>query len=281
MPLPIPGRTVEALRRSTAFISNGSRRRSGTGSAVVLSDDQVVTNAHVITGGELSVESWEGIMVAGRVLRIDRARDLALVKAEGFGAPAASLFDSEPIRAGTPVLAVGNPLGFRGAVSTGTVHAPNAPGAPLRWIYADVRLAPGNSGGPLADLTGRVIGINTMMTSHGLALAVPARIVQAFLSGRTRRSLGVTLRAVQQASQGFGLLVLEVSPKGAAAHASLLPGDVLIGANRAGLKHVEDLETALDTWTGPVLTIQFVRGGSGKEREVTLSFPEGGIPAAA
>ena len=105
---------------------------------------------------------------------------------------------------GELVIAVGNPLGFIGALTTGVVHSlPNR----KRWLAADVRLAPGNSGGPLADAQGRVIGINTMIAG-GLALAVPSNAVGEFLSGRAARGpvLGVTLQPVPLRSGAFGFL---------------------------------------------------------------------------
>jgi serine protease Do len=294
MPIPIPGRTVEALRRSTVFIASGRRNRTGTGSGIVLANDTLVTNAHVIGGGDLTIESWEGKTARSTVLKVDNGRDLALLHAPGLGAPPASLADSDLVRPGTPVVAVGNPLGFKGAVSTGTVHTlePVPMEGPSRrselnpllfrrWIYADVRLAPGNSGGPLADWEGRVIGINTMVVSGGLALAIPSSVVQAFLARMKRPSLGVTLRPVHSASYGFGLLILEVVPDSPAARASLLPGDILAGANEKQFRYVDDLEILLEEHRDPLLTVQFHRGGDGKERRVAVQLARGPVTTAA
>jgi serine protease Do len=288
MPIPIPGRTAEALRRSTAFVSRGFRNGTGTGSAVVLTDERLITNAHVVGSADVLVESWEGRTVQGKVLKVDQGRDLALLHAPGLGAPPAALADSDTVRPGMPVLAVGNPLGFKGAVSTGTVHAvgPLAtsgldPALRRHWVYADIHLAPGNSGGPLADWEGRVIGINTMVVSGGLALAVPSRVVQAFLVRTKRATLGVTLRPVHSASQGFGLLILEVTPGSPAAWASLLPGDILIGANEKPFQYVDDLETLLAEHRDPLFTLQFRRGGDGKARRVTVQLAPGSVTTAA
>src|SRR5258706_12605695 len=105
-------------------------------------------------------------------------RDLASLKIGATGLPAATPGDSSALRVGELVIAVGNPMGFIGALTTGVVHAlPNR----KRWVAADVRLAPGNSGGPLADAQGCVIGINTMIAG-GLALAVPSNVVAEFLA---------------------------------------------------------------------------------------------------
>src|SRR3954469_2545886 len=199
MALPVPGRVVEILRRSTVEVLSGSSRVSGTGTGTVVTEGQVLTNAHVVRGTSVTVASWEGDRLPATVLRLDQQRDLALLAVQGLRAPASPLGDSDSLRPGTPVLAVGNPLGFVGAVSSGVVHslgiAPPMGGRTA--IYADVRLAPGNSGGPLADYRGQVVGINTMVVSGGLALAVPSRAVQLFLNrNRSGSSLGVVVRPV-------------------------------------------------------------------------------------
>lgn len=290
MPLPVPGRSIEALRRSTAFISSTRRNRAATGSAIVLLNDTLITNAHVVESGAgiFEVESWEGKTRSATILRVDRSRDLALLHAAGLGAPPASLADSDRLRAGTPVVAVGNPAGFKGAVSTGTVHSCgpvsiNGTDALLsrRWICADVQLAPGNSGGPLADYEGRVIGVNTMVVYGGLALAVPARTVQTFLSAGKRRSLGVTLRPLRLNEQVIGWLILEIDSAGAAAAASLLPGDILVGAGDQLFRDLDDLETALTQIDDRRLTLQFHRGGDPKDRRVTVQWPPAPATTAA
>jgi serine protease Do len=289
MPLPAPGRAIEALRRSTAFISNRRRNHAGTGSAIVLTNETLVTNAHVVgAAGTVQVESWEGKTTGATVLKIDHSRDLALLHAPGLGAPPAALADSDAVRPGTPVIAVGNPVGFKGAVSTGTVHSSGPisingtdPALSRRWVCADIHLAPGNSGGPLADWEGRVIGVNTMVMSSGLALAVPSRAVDAFLAADKRRSLGVTLRPVRLSQQGIGLLILEMEPRGAVALASLIPGDILIGANEEPFRNIEDLETALARVRDQTLTLQFRRGGDQKGRRVTVQWAPPPITTAA
>lgn len=288
MPIPFPGRTVESLQHSTVFVSSEPLRsssdarrrgqRTSSGSAIALTDGMLVTNAHVAEGADLLVESWDGKSIRPTVIRVDRGRDMALLHAPGLNALPAMLGDSDSLRPGSPVIAVGNPLGFRGAVSTGIVHSIGHLGenfAPSRkWIYADVRLAPGNSGGPLADWQGRVVGINTMVSfggrsSGGLALAIPSRAVQAFLANKKRGRLGVSLRAVQRKGHGFVLLILEVATDGPAALASLLPGDMLAGINGKRLRHMDDLEDALGE-NEALIHLEFVRGGDHKLRRVAV-----------
>jgi serine protease Do len=149
MALPVPGRVVEMLRRSTVEVLSGSSRISGSGTGTVVTESQVVTNAHVVRGRSVTVASWEGARLPAKVLSVDDRRDLALLGVQGLRAPVSPLGESNALRAGTPVFAVGNPLGFVGAVSSGVVHSVGA-AAPMggqTGIYADVQLAPGNSGG--------------------------------------------------------------------------------------------------------------------------------------
>ena len=275
MPLPVPGRVVEALRRSTVEVLSGPRGLSGTGTGTVVTEGQVVTNAHVIRGGSVTVASWEGDRLPATVLRVDGHRDLALLSVNGLRAPGSPLGDSNALRSGTPVVAVGNPLGFIGAVSSGVVHTVGAapPMDGRTAIYADVRLAPGNSGGPLADYSGQVVGINTMVISGGLALAIPSRAVQLFLKrSRTGSSLGVVVRPVPMKDQRVGMMILEVSPGGAAERASLLPGDVLVGANQSRFRTLEDLESVTEEAPGSVVVLEFYRAGVRTLRRVALQL---------
>jgi serine protease Do len=164
------------LRRSVVQVVPG-------GSGVIWNaHGGIVTNAHVATGARAEIVDASGQRHLARVVWRDRARDLALLYAgPGTLAPAAEIGDSDSLRAGQLVLAIGNPLGLTGAVAAGMIHNVGRL-ARREWIQADVRLAPGNSGGMLADASGRVIGITTMIW-NGLALAVPSNEVNAFIQG--------------------------------------------------------------------------------------------------
>lgn len=179
------GETAEKLRRSTVQVVSG---RSGQGSGVITSSTgYIVTNAHVIRGREQMIELWDGRRFPAQVLAFARRHDLALLKADTLGLPAATLGDSSILKAGEIAMAVGNPMGFVGAVSTGVIYnvGPLQGVGTNNWVQAAVRLAPGNSGGPLANAAGKVIGINTMIAG-GLALAIPSNVVSDFLR-RARR----------------------------------------------------------------------------------------------
>jgi len=255
------GEIAERLRRSTVQVGASDPRR-GSGSGVVWnSDGLILTNAHVARASEMQVELWDGRRLEARVIDRDSRRDLASLRIAAPGLEAVTPGDSGALRAGELVIAVGNPLGFAGAVSTGVIHSIGPlPGmARQRWIRADVQLAPGNSGGPLANAQGQVIGINTAIV-NGLGVAVPSNAVTAFLRQGARPSLGVTLRPVP-----VGLEILGVEPDGAAAAASLRQGDILLGS-------FDDLGDALDSGRD-VLRLQFFRGDRTKVREAFVRLP--------
>jgi serine protease Do len=210
---------IERLRRSTVQVGNPGERGGGSG-VIWRPDGLVVTNAHVARSRTMSVQLPDGRGFTAGVTQRDARRDLASLRIDAHGLPAAEIGDPDALRVGELVIAVGNPLGLAGAAAVGVVQSPPR----ADWIRADVRLAPGNSGGPLANARGEVVGINAMIV-NGLGLAVPAAAVEAFLekageSGRPR--LGVVVRAVRT-----GRLVLEVESGGLADRMGVLIGDVI------------------------------------------------------
>jgi serine protease Do len=278
------GEIAEQLRRSTVLITARSGSR-GNGSGVIWSSDgTIVTNAHVTRSSKLRVQLWDGREFDATVVARDYARDLAHVRLDisrnnTTNLPAATAGDSSRARSGELAIAIGNPLGFVGALTTGVIHAvgPLRGLGPQSWVQADVRLAPGNSGGPLADAHGRVIGINTMAAGR-LALAIPSNVVADFLADRSSDAwLGVTLYPVQiprprQNRKTFGLVILEIEPGSPAAQASLLPGDILLGAADNPFAFIEDLSRAL-RGNGPrTLRLEFLRGDYDRIRRVTLQL---------
>jgi serine protease Do len=276
MPIPVPGRLGEALRRSTVHVRVAGGRQEGSGSGIALTGDRVLTNAHVVRGGPITVEWWEGKAMAATVTKVDRHRDLALLQVPKLEAPPATLGDSSRLKAGTPVIAVGNPLGFIGALSSGVVHAlrPLSGGGP-KWIHADVRLAPGSSGGPLADFDGQILGVNTMIIPSGLALAIPSRAIQSFLlPAAKRKTLGVTVRPVQGRNGQTGLMILEIEENSAAEKSSLLPGDILAGANGHKFRDTDDLQSAMDEAADALLHMEFYRAGKPELRRVAVELKQ-------
>jgi serine protease Do len=259
------GEVTERLRRSTVQVRS-SKASSGSG-VIWNSSGQVVTNAHVLREEPANVELWSGRQVAAHVVKSDPRRDLAMLQIEAQDLPAAAHGDSETLRPGELVIAVGNPLGFTGAVSTGVIHSVRRfEGSEQPWIVSDVRLAPGNSGGPLANARGEVIGINTMIAG-GLACAITSKAVKKFLG---QPHFGVTVRAmpVERGSQSVGLMVLEVSPQSPAERASLRPGDILMSAAEKPFHSFKDLEDALNSTREGLLEIEFRREPGIRPRRV-------------
>jgi len=269
------GAVAEELRRSTVLIEAGGR---GSGSGVIWQPDGlIVTNAHVAHSSRMRVQLWDGRELPAEVTMRDPRVDLATLRISASELPAAESGDSSNLRPGQLAIAIGNPLGFVGALTTGVIHAtgPFRALGPRSWVQASVRLAPGNSGGPLADASGRVIGINTMVAG-GLALAIPSNAVTQFLFAGPRDSwLGVTVRDVRvprHSGRKFGLLVLEVQPGSPAALASLLPGDILLGTVDEPFQSLDDLAQALVGNAPRILRLEFLRGDYSGVRRVTVQL---------
>jgi len=277
------GEIAERLRRSTVHVSSEGRRGGASG-VIWLADGLIVTNAHVARSTHPRVGLWDGRDFEGRVTAYDARRDLAALRIGAAGLEAATAGDSSMLRPGELAIAVGNPMGFAGAVSTGVIHSIGPlPGMGAQdWVRATARLAPGNSGGPLANAKGKVVGINTAIV-NGLGLAVPSRDIAEFLRRGSRPRLGVALRPVVYDGRRWGLLVLEVEKDGAAAQASLRVGDILVDAGRP-LESMDSLHDALDAAAAPgggPLRLAFLRGDRSHTRETVVQIRALGVAAEA
>jgi S1-C subfamily serine protease len=266
--------------------------QEGSGSGVVISGDGfLVTSAHVVEGstrgGASFVDGWEtGFDVVGR----DRLSDLAVLKLEGSEAPAAELGDATSLEVGQLVVALGNPLGFSGSVTAGVISAlgrsiaANSRGHTRlveNVIQTDAALHPGNSGGPLADAAGRVVGVNTAvvgpMIGQGLGLAVPideatkSIIAELIKSGRIRRAyLGVAggtrplpPRLAERLGRDRGIEVVEVVEGSPAQRAGIRPGDILVAGDGEPLRDAKDLQRMMTgDRVGGSVEITVIRGGA-------------------
>jgi serine protease Do len=173
------GDVAARLGRVTVQVRAGARS-AGAG-VIWRRDGLIVTNAHVAAGASATVVLSDGRELAARVLARDPRRDLALLSIGAAPLEAALHADARGLRPGELVIALGHPLGVPYAAALGVVHrAPGAVRGPGGWLHADIRLAPGNSGGPLADSAGRVVGINAMIV-NGLGIAVPTHLVERFV----------------------------------------------------------------------------------------------------
>ena len=273
---------AERVRRSTVEV----RGRRGGGSGVIWRRGGfVVTNSHVVRDSRTDVRLADGRRFDVTLINRDARRDLALLRVEGGPTDliAATIGDSESLRVGEVVLAVGHPFGVSRAVTFGIVYAvsivqPQKVDGQLSqrlaeaWIMADVRLAPGNSGGPLADARGAVVGINTMIAG-GLALAVPSSAVERFVRDSVREEvsarklrLGVSVLPVAITWRGkpaLGMLMIAVQPKSLAEEAGLMIGDTLIAINGVGFSALDDLTRALaEVGDADGFRVDYVRGGN-------------------
>ena len=256
------GLLAATLRPST--VSVRSEHDRGSGSGVVWSRaGTIVTNAHVARSRTVAIELFDGRRLRGAVVRRDDARDLAEIAVEAGELAAVSVRSPADLRVGEVLVAFGHPLGVPNVLTTGIAFGPHRAGSD-RFVRADVRLAPGNSGGALADVHGRVVGINSMIAG-GLALAIPSDDVRRFLGEALPVSrLGVTLVAVQPARLG-AFAVVSIKPGSTAERSGLMLGDVVAG------RHIRTLSSAS--------RVQVVRGG--QTLVVPIVRSAGDIAAAA
>lgn len=223
---------AERARRSVVAISGGR----GQGAGVLLEGGLVATSAHVLESERARLDFGNGRPLEAALVSVDPAQDLALLRVPGapMEAVPAALRPAATLRVGELVLAVGHPWGRRNSTTLGVVtrhlDEPLPPGVPFtRALVADVRLAPGNSGGPLIDAAGRVVGVNSMIVG-GLAVAAPSEAVEALIEGRqsVRGRLGVA-GVLVEAGGARGLLITEIAPASPAQASGFIPGDVLLG----------------------------------------------------
>jgi S1-C subfamily serine protease len=229
---------VERLQGSVVMIQDGDR---GAGAGVIWRDNLIVTNHHVVPGNEAAIIFPDGEEQRAAVINTDPEVDLTALRAQ-TDLPRIVIGDSRHLRTGQLVVAIGHPLGIDNAVSVGIVSIPPEPYRSRELIAADIYLNRGNSGGPLADANGRVVGINAMIAAPGIGLAVPSHIVQAFLARSLdpQAYIGVTAQVVDiplhyREKYGLkipaGLIVAGIDADGPAAEAGLLPGDLILNVS--------------------------------------------------
>jgi serine protease Do len=175
---------VEQTKSTLVHISNSGQSH---GAGIILSPDGVIlTNAHVVRQNSLEVTLPDGRTIPAKLTAHDTDRDLALLKVEVSDLPAMTLSDAHDPQPGQWVTAVGHPWGVAGAVTSG-ILIDNGDRMPARgevrrgWLAASLHLRPGNSGGPLVDVQGRLLGVNTVMAGPEVGLAIPAEVIQSFL----------------------------------------------------------------------------------------------------
>ena len=260
-------------------------RRGGGSGFIFTPDGLILTNSHVVhDSNRIEVTAADGHRLPARIIGDDPASDLAVVQIDGSGLPAVSLGDSQALRVGQLVIAIGNPYGFQSTVTAGVV---SALGRSLRSysgrliedvIQTDASLNPGNSGGPLVASDGRVVGVNTatILPAQGICFAIginTAKFVASRLlrDGRIRRSyIGVSAQTVPihrrlvryyDLSKETGVVVLAVEQDSPAQRAGLREGDILIALDGQPVAGVDDLHRVLsDIPAGTKAVLSVLRG---------------------
>jgi S1-C subfamily serine protease len=286
---------------SIATASAGSESDlAGVGSGVIIAPDgYILTNDHVVQNAkQLFVTLTDGSSLTATVIGTDPATDLAVIRAVGSGLPYATLGDSGSLRAGQLVIAIGNPFGFQSTVSAGIV---SAIGRALRSregrlieniIQHTAPLNPGNSGGPLVDSRGRIVGINTaiIVMAQGIGFSIPSNTAKWVLSqlltvGRVRRGyLGITaqqrplgrrLVRFHNLTAEFAVEVISIMPNSSAREAGVREGDLIVAINGQEVTSVDRLHHFLAEWPiGKAVILSIIRGQERLEKEVITAEEE-------
>jgi serine protease Do len=269
------------------------------GSGFIVSPDGVIlTNAHVVDGAkEVTVKLMDHREFKAKVLGTDKTSDIAVLKIDARGLPAVRLGNSDKLGVGDYVLAIGAPFGLEETATAGIVSATgrSLPGdGAVPFIQTDAAVNPGNSGGPLFDATGAVVGINSQIYTNsggyqGVSFAVPINLAQGVeeqivKTGKVEHGrLGVEIQSVNQSlAQSFklgsptGALVAKVEPDGAAAHAGIKAGDVILKYNGTAIADSGDLSVRVNaTAPGEKVTLDLMRDGKPMTITATLGSAAG------
>jgi serine protease Do len=287
----------ETLRRLFQYRNPPAPRAGGTGSGFIISQDgYVVTNHHVVDGADaVIVRLSDRREFDAEVIGTDQRSDLALLRVEADGLPFLSLGNSEELKVGQWVLAIGSPFGLDYSVTAGIVSAkgrslPTERGENyVPFIQTDVAINPGNSGGPLFNLAGEVVGVNSQIFTRsggsiGLSFAIPARVVrnivkQLRVNGAVVRGwLGVSIQNVDRTlAESFdldrprGALVAQVGGNSPAERAGIESGDIIVAVDNAPIEVSADLPHVIGLIApGDVVDIAVIRDGDEKVLEVEI-----------
>lgn len=280
---------------SIGKLSPGSSlEQAGAGSGVVIAPDgYILTNDHVVQNSSLIMATLaDGASLPAVLIGTDPATDLAVVRVNASGLQFATLGDSALLRVGQLVIAMGNPFGFQSTVSTGVVSAlsralRSQEGRLIENIIQHTApLNPGNSGGPLVDSRGRVVGLNTaiIVMAQGIGFAIPANtakwvVSQILTHGQVRRAhLGIAARQRPLARRlvrfhhlaaDYGVEVTSVDPHGPAGEAGMRVGDLIVAIEGQAVASVDDLHRYLSEWpVGQATVLTLIRAPEKLEMEV-------------
>ena len=288
---------------SVVSISTRSRSGGGTGTGFVIrSDGYILTNNHVVESvlrnGMLSVSFNDGKVVRGKIVGVNPAYDLAVIKVSRSGVPALQFGDSEKVQVGDTVIAIGSPLGLSGTVTSGIISAKNravtagdgqGEGSFINALQTDAAINPGNSGGPLVDRSGAVVGVNSAIAtlgssfgsqsgSIGLGFAIPinqARRTAEELIKTGKSSYPILGVSVDTTYSDGGALVKALTSGGPAESAGIQVGDVITDFAGRAITNSDELIVAIrDKAPGDKVSITVKRDGVTKVVKATLVAAE-------
>ena len=268
----------------------------GLGSGVIVeSNGTILTNNHVVDGAsQVKVDLPDKRTFDAKIIGTDAASDLAILKIEAANLPTLTLGDSDKVRVGDVVLAIGNPLGLRQTVTSGIISAKGrqtglSDGSFEDFLQTDAPINQGNSGGALVDLDGELVGINSQILSPsggsiGIGFAIPSNMAKSVMTqlvqnGKVRRGmLGIGIQDVTSAlAKNFdlkniqGVIVNSVSPNSPAEKAGLKQGDVITSLNDAAIKDGNELRNRIaQTAPGTEVSIGYIRGGGKQTAKLAL-----------
>ena len=284
----------EFFRRFRIPQNRGEVPARGLGSGFIVSaDGTILTNAHVVDGAEeVIVKLTDKREFKAKVLGLDTASDVAVLKIDAKELPAVRIGNAANTRVGEWVLAIGSPFGFESSASAGIVsaHSRSLPdGSYVPFIQTDVAVNPGNSGGPLFNMAGEVIGINSQIYSRsggyqGVSFAIPIEVAmnverQIVTHGKVQRGrLGVSIQEINQSlADSFGLkkpagaLVGSVDKDSPAAKAGLEPGDVILAINGKEISSSSELPAIVSAMTpGAQAKLQVWRKGGTRDVDIQV-----------
>ena len=284
------GRGLQQPRRPELF-----QESRGLGTGVIVSEDgYILTNNHVVSGAEeVNVTLTDGRTLTARIVGRDDKTDIAVLKVESSGLLPAKLGDSEDVEVGEWVLAIGNPFGYSETVTSGIVSAKHRDNVNItdyeNFIQTDAAVNPGNSGGPLVNLDGEVIGINTAIATRtgnyaGVSFAIPINMGRGVMNqlisaGKVVRGwLGVGIQDLtEELAQSFdygrtdGVLIAEALPDGPGASAGLKAGDILVAFGGRKLRSSSHLRNLVaQTKPGTAVEIEVFRSSDTPTLQVTI-----------
>ena len=284
-------RSAPARERSDREDPEGEPRRSSGSGFIIDPEGVIVTNAHVVEGANsVQVRLFDGRRFLAKVLGKDNRVDLAVLKIDGAsGLPVLPLGDSNRIRVGEFVLALGHPFGLEHSVSFGIVSRRGSPltaaSAGFEFIQTDAAINPGNSGGPLVNMAGEVVGVNSMAARNGsIGFAIPSSLVKLLVpqlatSGKVEWGwLGVSIAEVSEddldrlkLTEAKGVLIRSVMPGEPADQGGVKANDVIVNVDGTRLDGPRDLQRIVSsTPVGRTVRVVLVRDGKQTEVDITI-----------